>query len=360
MAKIVYGISGEGSGHSSRARVILPHLLAAGHEVKAVSYDRGYRNLKDDFDVFETEGLHIAGADNKVSVVQTFTDNLRRLGPGIQKFRELRRQLFVEFEPDCVLCDFEPMSAYLALHHDVPLASLDNQHRMRYMESPCPAALRKDALITETIIRAMVPRPAVSLVTTFFFGETKNERTFLFPPILRKEILAAKSERGDHILVYFTQGFESFLRILQSFPRERFIVYGQGERSGGDGSVEYKPPGRETFLEDLRTARGVIASAGFTLMTEALHLAKPYLALPMKGQFEQELNALLLENLLYGLNGRSTSEELVGHFLYRLPELTDALSRYPKQDNSALLNRLDQLLDRDAVELREWSARRSK
>ena len=59
MAKIVYGVSGEGSGHSSRAREMISHLEAVGHIVKVVSYDRGYNNLKDEFDVFETEGLHI-------------------------------------------------------------------------------------------------------------------------------------------------------------------------------------------------------------------------------------------------------------------------------------------------------------
>ena len=57
MSKIIYGVSGEESGHSSRARVIATHLIASDHEVKIVSYDRGYCNLKDDFDVTEVIGL---------------------------------------------------------------------------------------------------------------------------------------------------------------------------------------------------------------------------------------------------------------------------------------------------------------
>jgi uncharacterized protein (TIGR00661 family) len=77
MAKIVYGVSGEGSGHSSRAREMITHLQDLGHIVKVVSYDRGYNNLKADFDVFETEGLHITSLDNRVSKVKTFTDNSR-------------------------------------------------------------------------------------------------------------------------------------------------------------------------------------------------------------------------------------------------------------------------------------------
>lgn len=82
MARIVYGVSGEGSGHSSRAREIAAHLCEQGHDLWLASYDRGYRNLKDDFRVFEIEGLCIASEDNKVSVVKTFTENLKRLPEG--------------------------------------------------------------------------------------------------------------------------------------------------------------------------------------------------------------------------------------------------------------------------------------
>jgi uncharacterized protein (TIGR00661 family) len=71
LAKIVYGVSGEGSGHSSRAREMIHHLEQLGHTVRVVSYDRGYRNLKNDFDVFDPEGLHITSADNRVSKVKT-------------------------------------------------------------------------------------------------------------------------------------------------------------------------------------------------------------------------------------------------------------------------------------------------
>ena len=102
MARIIYGVSGEGSGHSSRAREMAGHLVAQGHEVRLVSYDRGYRNLKDDFNVFETEGLHIASEDNKVSVVRTFTENLQRLPAGHRRLRELRQSLFKQFQPDVV------------------------------------------------------------------------------------------------------------------------------------------------------------------------------------------------------------------------------------------------------------------
>ena len=83
MARIVYGVSGEGSGHNSRSCEIISYLELNGHTVKVVSYDRGYRNLRDTFDVFKTEGLYISSEDNPVSKLKTLTENLQKLPEGL-------------------------------------------------------------------------------------------------------------------------------------------------------------------------------------------------------------------------------------------------------------------------------------
>ena len=346
MAKIVYGVSGEGSGHSSRASEIIPFLVEEGHKVKVVSYDRGYKNLKDNFDVFETEGLTIASVDNKVSKVKTFTENLKRLPEGYEALQRLRKEIFKGFEPDCVITDFEPMTAYLANHYNLPLITIDNQHRIRYMEYECPSYLSKDQFVTETVVRAMVPKPDVSLVTTFYFGETKNDRTFLFPPILRKPVLELTPCENDHILVYLTSGFESFIEMLPEFKREKFILYGY-DKNEEQGNIIYKPFSKDGFLNDLSSCRAVMATAGFTLMTESIYLKKPYLALPMLGQFEQELNGILLEQAGFGMNLRNISEEAISAFLYKLPDYRSKLNKFESWDNGGIKNKLKELLDND-------------
>lgn len=353
MVRVLYGVSGEGSGHSSRAREVMSHLLARGHAVRAVSYDRGYRNLAPDFEVFETEGLHLATVDNQLSLVRTFTDNLSRLSDGVRRLRELKRECFEGFRPQVVITDFEPMTAYLANRYALPLVTLDNQHRMRYMAYPVPERSKRSAKLTETVIRLMVPRPDVSLVTTFYFGEVRNQRTFLFPPILRRQVLEAESEEGDHVLVYFTQGFEGFLEHLRALPRERFKVYGAG-REGEEGNLSFHAPSREGFLEDLRSAKAVLATAGFTLITESLYLKKPYLALPMAGQYEQELNATLLEATGCGRDGHDAGADTVASFLYALPEYREALAQRERWDNGALFARLDALFADGAREARAF------
>jgi len=353
MAKIVYGVAGEGSGHSSRAREMASHLRDQGHDLWLVSYDRGYRNLRDEFRVLEVEGLCIASEDNKVSVVKTFTENLKRLPAGHRTLQVLRRELFKQFQPDCVITDFEPMTAYLAHHYRTPLITLDNQHRMRYLEYDCPPDRQLESQVTENIIRAMVPWPDVSLVTAFCQGDVRNNRTFVFPPILRREVLALQPTDGRHTLVYVTSGFDTLLTELQQFPREQFHVYGYN-RDDREGVLTFKPFSKQSFLDDLASAQAVIATAGFTLISEALALHKPYLALPMRGQFEQELNAFQLAQLGFGKNAPEVSSEVIGDFLYRLPDFRAHLKRYEPSDNRAIKAKLDELLADDCRLARQF------
>lgn len=359
VTRIVYGVSGEGSGHSSRAREMARYLESQGHDLWLVSYDRGYRNLKEDFRVFETEGLTIASADNKVSIVRTFTENVRRLPEGHRRLQQLRAELFKQFQPHCVITDFEPMTAYLANHYDLPLITIDNQHRMRYMEFDCPPGMEGDRLVTKTVIRAMVPRPDISLVITFMFGPTTNDRTLLFPPILRQAVLDASPSHGDHYLVYVTSGYESLLEQLSRFERETFLVYGY-DRSDTDGPLQYRPFSRDQFLADLAAARGVIATAGFTLISEALYLRKPYCAFPMEGQFEQQLNATMLAQLGYGKNVQELVPESISDFFYRLPDYDLRLHDYPARDNREIQQKLGELVADDAQLAQEYHERRQR
>lgn len=359
MARIVYGISGEGSGHSSRAHAIGTYLESRGHDVRMVSYDRGLKNLRDRFDVFEIAGLHIANSDNRVSVPRTIVENLAKSPRMIGKARELRRELFVEFQPDAVITDFEPVTAYLAWMRGVPLITLDNQHRMRYMESPCPPGLGRDKRMTELVIRMLVPRPDVSLATTFYFDKVRNDHTFLFPPILRDDVRAIAPERGGHVHVYLSFGFDSFVELLRGEPGERFVLYGY-DRDDTEGNITYRKFSREGFLRDMASSKAIIATAGFTTLTEGLYYRKPYMTLPMKGQFEQQLNGYLLQDLGYGLNAPRPDADSLRLFLNSLADFEVNLASYRAEDNSAIQQKLDELFADDCAELKWFASRRGR
>jgi uncharacterized protein (TIGR00661 family) len=357
MAKIVYGLSGEGSGHSSRSKEMIRYLQKQGHTVKVTSYDRGYRNLKDEFDILEIEGLSFVIEDNKISFSRTFTENLMTISKRYESSNVLKEKYFKEFKPDCVISDFEPMTAYFAMQYDIPLISIDNQHRIRYIELDYPNDMVADAILVENLIRLMVPRPDVTLITTFYFGKLKNERSFLFPPIMRREVLDLQPKEEDYVLVYTNSGYDALLQLLQTYQREKFIVYGE-EEEGDFGNVTCKKPSKSGFLKDLANCKAVIGTAGFTLMTEAFYLKKPFLAFPLGKQFEQEYNAYLLNKVGYGYAAKSISKEVISAFLYDLPEYKQNLASYAHKDNSEIQRKLDELLSDEGALLKKYHDKR--
>lgn len=356
MSRVIYGYSGEGSGHSSRTREMASHLIEQGHKVHLVSYDRGYKNLCDDFNVLEIEGLTISSDDNRVSVLATVAENVKRLPKGARALGKLR-DLFRQFRPDVVVCDFEPMTAYLAEHYRVPLISLDNQHRMRYMEYDVPPGQESAAVFTRRLIRTIVPWPGVSLITSFVDGPVRNDRSFVFPPIVRSAVRNLIPTHEGHFLVYLTSGFDSLIDVLQTFPREEFHVFGY-DRDDRSGNIQFHRPGQQTFLAQLASARGVIATAGFTLISEALYFRKPYLAMPMFGQFEQELNAWQLQQAGLGIAAPQPTSESIGNFIYRIPELEERLAGRAADDGLLIKQKLEELVANNGRIAREFRQRR--
>jgi uncharacterized protein (TIGR00661 family) len=155
-------------------------------------------------------------------------------------------------------------------------------------------------------------------------------------------VLQAVPSAGEHLLVYVTSPSPALARLLQSV-RSRFIAYGFG-REGQDGNILFKKPSTTGFLEDLINCKGIIANAGFSLVSEALHLGKPYLAVPVKSQFEQTFNAYYLDKMGYGAYWEDLNKERVESFLFNLPVYAENLQKYPREGNSALFEKLDSLI----------------
>ena len=75
-----------------------------------------------------------------------------------------------------------------------------------------------------------------------------------------------------------------------------------------------------------------------------MHLRKPYLAVPVKHQFEQIFNAYYLDKTGFGAWWPELNKERVESFLFNRQRYAGNLRSYPRQDNSALLSKLDELI----------------
>jgi uncharacterized protein (TIGR00661 family) len=355
--KILYGVVGEGMGHAMRSRVILEHLVTTErHEVEIMASGRAVDFLGKKFEgVNRIHGLHMIYDENRVRLGKTLWSNVLGGATGLPKNISAYFDLISAFQPDVVISDFESWTYLYGKTHRLPTLSIDNMQVINRTRIPddIVEGHRAEFELTRAFVKSKLPFCDEYFITSFFRPPLRKDRTTLFPPILRPEILAANRRRGDHLLVYTTgEGNLGFAATLAQTGLE-CRIYGMRrdlEAEVVEGNLRYQPFGEATFIDDLASCRAVIAGGGFTLMGEAVYLHKPMLAVPVGRQFEQVLNARYLAHEGYGRAAENLDDpETVREFIAAIPGCEASLSRYAQDGNTEIFTALDGFLDRAAA-----------
>jgi len=298
--KILYGISGDGFGHSSRAKTVGKHLKERGYDVLMVSYGCGYEALGNEFNVVEGPGLKLVFRGHDISRLGTAGDALQNLPKNIKRL-SMVNSIMRDYNPDICISDMEPSVAWLSKFYSKRLVSLDNQHRLTNLEIKVPVKYKKAFMEAKGVIKSFTGRADDYIIMSFGEPGIKKKyahNTHVVPPIIRSEVKDIKTPTYDgRNLVYLTRENEKMVKALSEIDDE-FVVFGYNKNEKC-GNLEFRT--KDSFLEELANCKSVIATAGSGLISESLFLKKPNLAVPLRGQFEQILNALFLKDS--GLGG---------------------------------------------------------
>lgn len=349
MAKIIYGVAGEGFGHSSRAHIIGQWLLDAGHDVIFLVSNKSYRYLGKHFPdrVYNMPGLTFIYYNSSVSFTRTFFHNLtnvpRMLGPG---YNVIMNKLW-NFDADLVISDFEPFAAFWAKIRSIPCISIDHEHLLTKAQYTEPVAPKMVSYLSLTITRNYLAEADAYVILNFFKSAVTCSSAIVLPPVIRRQVLSRKSDSGDHIICYATTrtSLVKFLKIIRKFPEQKFFIYGADQDKRLRNCV-FKPHSTDGFLEDLASCRGIIATGGFNLICECLHFRKKMLVIPIKNQYEQMVNAVNLETNGYAINAPEIDEQVLADYLefLRTPVADSDGLLWP--DNKAVFEGLDEVFRR--------------
>lgn len=352
MARIIYALSGQGRGHTSRVMATSEALRARGHHVvfccggtaREILERRGER-------VLPVPALRQVMEANRFRVGATVRRNWKRVVCAPRIARRLARA-FAAQRADLLITDFEAFSPHAARRIGLPVLSFNHQQVVTETRYQLPMRHWPAAAMTAGAITAIAPsHPRHVLLTSFFFPELRHpECTTLVPPIIRPAVQELEPERGDHVLVYFnqTEGTGAVLDALRRVDVP-FVAYNFGtpERPERYPNITFKHPSLEGFLSDLAGSRAVICTAGFTLISEGLYLDKPLLVAPNGGIFEQTLNARFLEKEGLG-EAASPGDTLtagdVRGFLERAPRYAQRLDGFEARGNGAAVACIEDVL----------------
>lgn len=358
--RILYGVNGEGMGHATRSEVVIEELLG-DHDVKVMASGAAFRYLSGRLgNVNEIFGPSFAMEQGEIRRWATVTHTVSSLGRELPS--SVRRWMAAvdEWRPDVVICDFEPLSGIYARWARVPLVCIDNIHmidRCRHDERILDGA-REDFRVARAVTHAMVPTAGDYVIPTFFRPPLLRGRTDLVPPIVRSAVVDAEPVRGDHLLVY-SDGSDALLGALHDtgIPCRVYAMRDGPTEDQLDGAITFRPRSVDWFLEDLASCRGVIAGGGFSLISETVYLRKPMMSSPLRGQFEQLMNARYLEREGYGICAQTIDERSLDRFTGRLDELHQRLDGYEQDGNKEALDVIRQRVTDAGADSRRARAR---
>lgn len=274
---------------------------------------------------------------------RTIYQNSQQLIKQSRRWRGLMAR-FKAFDPDLVFTDFESVTALMAKIKKKPLVSIDNQHQLTNTKIEITEKYKKDLMVDKLIIKSLVWGANYYLVTSFFETPITKKNTFLFSPVIRREVSSLQSNRGDYILVYQNSNFKSVIKVLKNFSDYRFVIFGLNFE-GQEGNLTFHNYDTQGWLKYLANCRAVIGTAGLSLITESLYLRKPYLAIPVRRQIEQIVNAQYLQRKGYGLFTYQLKVDDFQEFIKKLPKFEANLNVYRADGQENIFQKIDEIIN---------------
>nr|WP_294796595.1 glycosyltransferase family protein [uncultured Mucilaginibacter sp.] len=281
--KILYAIQGTGNGHLSRSMDIVPLLQQMGDVDVLVSGNQGDLNLP--FPIkYKFNGFgFIFGKSGGVDLWKSF------LKSRFRKFLKEIKELPID-KYDVVINDFEPVSAWACYLADKPCIGLS--HQAAVLGENAPKTDEVD-MIGRLVLKNYAP---VSVQYGFHFKKYDKKT---FTPVIRHQVREQRISNKGHYTVYLpAYDDKRLIKRLSEFKDIQWDVFSKhNSKTKRHGNVFIQPINNKDFIKSMAESEGVLCGAGFETPAEALFMKKKLLVIPMKNQYEQQLNAAALKDM---------------------------------------------------------------
>ncbi len=280
---IFYAVQATGNGHISRSMELLPYLQQHGNVDIFLSGDNS--NLKLDVPIaYRSKGLSLYYTCNGSLDYWKIAKTVHPLS-----LKKEIAQLPVE-KYDLVINDYDYITAKACAAKKIP--SVNFGHQASFQSNKVPRPIRKNR-VGEWLLKKYAP------ASRYIGLHFKNYDNFIITPVIKKQILEAQPTDMGHIAVYLPSYCEQKLvQIFSRFKAFRFQVFSwQSTQPHSIGNIQFIPVDKFLFNQSLITCHAIITGGGFETPSEAIHLGKKIMAIPIRGQYEQCCNAAALQQM---------------------------------------------------------------
>jgi len=284
--KILYAVQATGNGHISRAHQLFPYLNELGEVDIMLSGSNA--TLAIDLPIkYRSKGLSLFYSQcGGLDYLRTWREV--NIGKVLKDAKELPVDKY-----DLIINDFDFVTARACKLKNKN--SIQFGHQASFMSQKTPRPTKRN-IFGEFILSHY------ARATDYVGLHFDRYDEFIFPPIVKKEIIDAQPKNHGHITVYLPAYQQDCIsKILKSIaPIEVHWFLPEVVVPYKTDNIHYFPVNQKYFNESLIYCLGLLTGGGFETPAEALYLNKKLMTIPIEGQYEQQCNAEALAR--YGVS----------------------------------------------------------
>ena len=340
MARILYGVCGEGMGHAIRSSILIKHLKNH-HDIYIVAGNKAYAFLNNESEnVVKIESPRLMYDKGEVNLLKSMAYMIyKSISSSPLSYKKVRK-IIKEFQPDLVISDAEPICHLAARISNIKRMSIDNPHVLVYRKYKVKINEIFSWFCLLVAVKISLYGADKYIIYDYFSKPSSKQNVIFLKPLIQEGIIKQKPSYQNHIFVYQTSVSTEYITDVFRDFSETFVIYGFN-RDYKKGNIIFKKFNENEFFADIATAKAVITNGGFTAISEALFLKKPIFSLSLKSQFEQILNGRFIEKLGVGVSHMMLNKQNLSNFLKNLETYKQKLQKYDPGRQEEILNTID-------------------
>jgi uncharacterized protein (TIGR00661 family) len=325
MGRFIFTVQGEGRGHLTQAISLTQIAREAGHEV--VGYAVGsfegrkipafFTDFIGETPIIQYESPSINyGKGKSVQLGKTAMQAFTKFGTYWKSATQLG-EFIEELQPDGIVNFYESITGLYNLKSGskIPCMSVGHQYLLlsEHFESIPEKALDRYLLNLNTRITAIGSRKLLGLSFRKLPNDIKRN-IIAVPPLLRQEVKSIQAQAGERWLAYLTHYrlADEIMAWSRQNPDVKLDCFWDNPTRKSEyqysDSLTFHPIDAEKYLDKMTHCAGLISTAGFESVAEAMYLGKPVMMVPVPNHIEQMINAH--DGVLSGAGVRARSFDL--------------------------------------------------
>lgn len=307
--KFLFIVQGEGRGHMTQAISLAQILESRGFELCGVCVGKSNRREIPDFFkqkinapiiLFDSPNFVTDKQNKGIKLGRTIFQNLMKSGKFRKSLKQIH-QVVSETKPDIILNFYDILGGiYNFLYKpQSQFWTIGHQYLINHSDFAYPKGHHLEKLLFQLNTKITSLGSQKQLALSFRpLDPSQVQNTHVLPPLLRKELRKLVPTNGNFYLTYMVNpGYgEEILLFAKANPNINIVAFwdkkGTPDLITPLKNARFYQVNDVLFLEKMAQCRALICTAGFESVCEAMYLGKPVMMIPVKGQYEQQCNAL--------------------------------------------------------------------